>query len=272
MTGVSTIMAETKHKMQQERYVSSEEGVESKIEVTFGRARNVPGYRAALKLFEWVLWALLFAGQLWRAFSTGSLASLKRTVMIVALGMLLFFAMYRNAQSRLDTVRAKEEERASCHVCLDTAKIPGPPCSLASIADFTTHASQQRAFTALMNDHVSRDADHDCIVSFHIGSPVCAVTVRTLFGISTFYNPLESTAIWSTPPKQYEEDSDFFPGIVLKRQRPDGVEITYTTYDEKLGMLVDTNTRHFSGTLAVCVLHGLEVLNGTHHTLYGPKK
>jgi peptide deformylase len=118
----------------------------------------------------------------------------------------------------------------------------------------------------LMNEHTKRDK-HDCIASFHIGSRVCAISVNGMFTVATLFNPIESSATWSNPPKQYNEEADGFPGIKLKRDRPDNIKIRIMDYDKETGSAI-YKEESFDGRMAACVVHVLEILNGTQQELY----
>jgi hypothetical protein len=65
----------------------------------------------------------------------------------------------------------------------------------------------------------------------------------------------------------YEEPSDFYPGVTVERARPSIAKIRYAVPDLDTGTY-RTKYAIFASYEAVCVLHAIEVLNGTHHVLY----
>jgi hypothetical protein len=68
----------------------------------------------------------------------------------------------------------------------------------------------------------------------------------------------------------YEEPSDIYPGVVVERKRPMLAKFRYFVWSKDSELVPRYITlRSFE---AACVLHGIEVLNGTHHSLYGVPK
>jgi hypothetical protein len=68
----------------------------------------------------------------------------------------------------------------------------------------------------------------------------------------------------------YKEPSDFYPGIAVSRARPTIAKFKYGAYDAGRHAIV-TRYVTLSGLEAACALNAVEVLNGTHHTLYSGK-
>jgi hypothetical protein len=205
-------------------------------------------------------------GQLRVAFSTGHLYALKQQIKIWLVILAICGAMYWKAQSSIQTMRASDEEKASCHVCLDTSVVAEPPCRSITLADFTIHSRKLSALATLMNEHVKRD-EHTCIASFHVGSKACAVSVMGLFRATLYLNPVEEESLWDATPNKYMETSDFFSGVSLIRIRPSRITIRYITHDSASGNMT-VKTEQFYNERAACMAHALEVLNGTHHELY----
>jgi peptide deformylase len=236
------------------------------INISYNKGSNVPGRKLIECLLKPILYAIWLLNKLHIAFSTGHLYTLKRQVKIWLVIIAICAAMYWRAQATIQTMRATEEEKSSCHVCLDTSVVAEPPCKQATISDFTVHSKKLNALSTLMNNHVKHDK-HICIASFHVGSKACAVSVMGLFSTSMYLNPVELDATWEQNPTKYKETSDFFSGVSLIRKRPSRITIQYTTLDTTTHNIT-LKTEQFTNDHAACVAHALEVLNGTHHEIY----
>jgi hypothetical protein len=200
-----------------------------------------------------------------RATSTGGSKHVRDFFVMAAIVLCIAFSMHVYASRKIDALRATKEELASCHVCLDTSTIPTPPCALVTETDFTTHKRKMKDLVSLMTDHVNHD-DDKCMASFHIGSRACAFAVKHRLTTVVYFNPVEIEAEWAKPPKRYEEPSDFFSGVTLKRERPSSILISHQVLTST-GVLKN-ETIDMDGDYAAWVSHCLEVLNGTHHELY----
>ena len=160
---------------------SKEEDVMSRdmhVELKCGAGKDAPGFGLVVCLLKPLLWTLVLLKNLNIAFSTGNLAVVKHHAKVWLLIISVCCAMYWQGQRALDAVRATESERLSCHVCVDTSIIPGPPCEPATYADFVVHKEKLEALKLMMNNHVTADEkNHLCIASFHKGSRCARVSV-----------------------------------------------------------------------------------------------
>jgi peptide deformylase len=183
--------------------------------------------------------------------------------------LLLYLAVRQYTERNLRKLKAEKDEMATCNVCVDTTKTPVAPCKWVSINDFTIHRKKLNLFTKMMSEHVNHE-NGPCIDSFHIGFETCAIAYKGKFSNSVMLNPIEVEADWnSSTPRVYQEWSDQFPGVSLKRVRPNSVTIVHVV--EKEGV-IRNETMVISGKSAACICHVLEILNGTHAELYLKEK
>jgi hypothetical protein len=264
---ISAISEEISHK-RHELFDSKEESPldqDHTLNISYNKG-NIPGRNFITCLLKPILYIIWLLNKLSVAFSTGHLYSLKQQVKIWLVIIAICAAMYWKAQATIQTMRATEEEKSSCHVCLDTSVVAEPPCKQATVSDFTVHSKKLNALSMLMNNHVKHDK-HICIASFHVGSKACAVSVMGLFSSNMYLNPVELDATWEQTPSKYKETSDFFSGVSLIRKRPSHITIQYTILDTATHNIT-LKTEQFTHDHAACVAHALEVLNGTHHEIY----
>jgi len=230
-------------------------------------AKLAPGTRALAACFRFATWLLEIAYAVVQVLCSRRAGSIAKHAALVLVAALYVTSVYVRALHGLAERRAVEEEAAACHVCLDTSTEAQPPCAPVTIADFTTHRRQMDALVTLMTEHIQHD-NHVCIAASHIGSQACAVGVHGIFSTRAYFNPNVTAQTWSTPPKRYRETSDEY-GTTAIRERPDSITLSYASYDAEK-QAVEVAYEVFVGEQAACVVHGIEVLDGTHAKWHNP--
>ena len=182
--------------------------------------------------------------------------------------LVVYLIVRQYTEYNIGKLKAEKDEITSCNVCVDTTKTPVAPCKRVTIVDYTAHRKKLDLFVKMMSEHVNHEKS-SCIDSFHIGFSTCAIAYKGKFSNSVLLNPVEVDSDWnSSTPRVYQEWSDQFPDISLKRVRPNSVTVAYAVEIEG-GLRNETVT--ISGKSAACICHVLEILNGTHFELYSSK-
>jgi hypothetical protein len=144
------------------------------------------------------------------------------------------------------------------------------PCTRVSVRDMTSTRDARLRLIALMNVEL-QERRLPCITSKHVNSSACVMIlprdgalVRT---DAVLYNPyLDETFDGTTRDSgdaEYAETSDFFEGCSFKTRRPAEARLLFDGWDPVSGDLTNSSIV-VTGRTALCGLHMLEVLDGSH--------
>lgn len=144
------------------------------------------------------------------------------------------------------------------------------PCTKVSVGDMTSSRDARVRLIALMNVEL-QERRLPCITSKHVNSSACVMILPHDKGPTgrdrVLYNPcLDETfdpSMGTSSDTEYTETSDFFDGCSFRTRRPAEARLLFNEWDPRSGDL-NNSSMIVTGRMALCGLHMLEVLDGSH--------